>query len=58
MTMSAFLTLMIGGWITTFVMIAICALNESGTLLQFGKRLSDWLGLAAPEGSVSLESAE
>jgi len=58
MTMSAFLKLMIGGWVTTFAMIGIYALNESGSLLRFSKRLSDWLTQLAPRGSVSTETAE
>ena len=58
MTTSTFLKLVIGGWVTTFLMIGTCALNESGALLRFCRRLSDWLEQLAPQGSVSTEKAE
>jgi hypothetical protein len=58
MTMSGFLKRMIGGWATTFVMIGICTLNESGALLRFSTRLSDWLAQLAPQSSVSTERPE
>jgi hypothetical protein len=48
MTMSAFVKLLIVGWLTTFLMIWICALNESGALLMFSRRLTDWLAQLSP----------
>lgn len=58
MAMPGFLKLMIGGWVTTAVMIGICALNESGALLRFSRRLGDWLEQLAPQASDSTERAE
>jgi hypothetical protein len=41
--MSLVSKLMIGGWITTLAMIGLCALNESGKLLELGRRMVSWL---------------
>jgi hypothetical protein len=41
--MSVVVKLMIFGWCTTFAMIGICALNQSGKLLKIRKRIASWL---------------
>ena len=46
--MSIVVKLIIGGWITTFVMVGVCALNESGKLLRIHERLGRWLKTLAP----------
>ena len=46
--MSIVLKLIIAGWVTTFVMVGVCALNESGKLLRIHERLGWWLKTLAP----------
>jgi hypothetical protein len=46
--MSLFVKLMIGGWITTFVMFGFCALHESGRMLKIRKRIALWLEPSVP----------
>jgi len=41
--MSIVVKLIIGGWATTAAMIGVCALNESGKLLNLRKRISSWV---------------
>jgi len=41
--MSIVVKLMIGGWVTTLAMIGVCALNESGKLLNLRKRIASWV---------------
>jgi len=45
--MSFFMKLMIAGWATTFAMIGVCALHESGKLLSIRRRLASWLERSA-----------
>ena len=46
--MSLFVKLMIGGWITTFVMFGACALHGSGGMLKVRKRIALWLEPSVP----------
>ncbi|HTS56049.1 MAG TPA: hypothetical protein VMH03_00790 [Terriglobales bacterium] len=50
--------LMIGGWITTLAMIGVCALNESGKLLEIGRRMVSWLETSSLVGRTSSESLQ
>jgi hypothetical protein len=54
--MSFVVKLIIGGWISTFAIIGVCALNESGKLLKFRHRLASWI--EAPEASSTHERDE
>jgi hypothetical protein len=57
--MSLVSKLMIGGWITTLAMIGVCALNESGKLLEIGRRIVLWLETpASAVGRTSKESLQ
>jgi hypothetical protein len=46
--MSLFAKIMICGWTTTMVMVALFALNESGVLLKAHRRLGEWLETLVP----------
>lgn len=60
--MSLVMKLIIGGWFSTFAIIGVCALNESGKLLKFRQRLTLWLrapdalSTLAPDESLQPES--
>ena len=41
--MSFIVKLIIGGWLSTFAIIGVCALNQSGKLLKFRNRLASWI---------------
>jgi hypothetical protein len=57
--MSLVSKLMIGEWITTLAMIGVCALNESGRLLEIGRRIVLWLETpASAVGRTSKESLQ
>ncbi|MGH9501828.1 MAG: hypothetical protein ACRD20_03165 [Terriglobales bacterium] len=56
--MSVVLKLMIGGWVTTFVMIGVCALNQSGKLLRIHQRLGQWLETLVAPGLDSPAAAQ
>jgi hypothetical protein len=53
--MSLFVKLMIGGWTTAFAMFGLCALKESGKLLEIHKRIGLWLEASAPRFSMPEE---
>lgn len=50
--MSFMLKMIICAWGTVLAMVAICALNESGRLLEIHERLGRWLRSLAPESVV------
>jgi hypothetical protein len=56
--MSLFVKLMIGGWTTAFAMFGLCALKESGKLLEIHKRVGLWLETSAPRFSMPEESLQ
>jgi hypothetical protein len=56
--MPLFVKLMIGGWTGTLAMIAFCALNESGKLLNIRKRLASWLEPSTPKAPRASEHRE
>lgn len=56
--MSAFAMLMIGGWTSAIVMFGVCALKESGKLLEIHKRIRLWLESLATRLSAPEESAQ
>jgi hypothetical protein len=41
--MSVVMLVIIGGWVSTFVMFGLFALHESGKLAKIRKHLSSWL---------------
>ena len=45
---SVVVTLIIGGWITMFAMVGLCALNDCGKLLRIHKRIGRWLETLVP----------
>jgi hypothetical protein len=51
--MSFIVKLIIGGWLSTFAIIGVCALNQSGKLLKFRNRLASWIEVR--EASSTLE---
>jgi hypothetical protein len=53
--MSLVVKLIISGWLTTFATIGFCALNESGTLRNIGKRMALWLETSAPDAEGRLQ---
>jgi len=57
--MSFVTKLIISGWVSTFAMIGICALNESGKLLRIHQCIGRWLETLAPQGiGSSVEKSE
>jgi hypothetical protein len=44
--------MIICAWGTVLAMVGICALNESGRLLELHERLGRWLRTLAPESVV------
>ena len=50
--MSFMVKMIICAWGTVLAMVAICALNESGRLLEIHDRLGRWLRTVAPASVV------
>ena len=45
--MSVVVKLIVGGWITMFAIVGVCALSESGELVRVHKRIGQWLTSAS-----------
>jgi hypothetical protein len=56
--MSLVSKLMIGGWSTKLAMFRVCSLNESGKLLEIGRRMVSWLETSPLVGRTSNESLQ
>ncbi len=57
--MSVFAMLMIGGWTTAVAMFGLCAVKESGKLLEIHKRIGLWVETSASRltiGQTNLQS--